>query len=240
MDAHSSQRTARFETDGSLGTLGSTAKLTRLRARQVTGRVTRADAPKVLECNDTRWQLEAYRGGTHLSLWHNIDPRFFSPGAAGWHTGFDVLDRLLSGTPMVVVRRFSPADGSDSPPSTQSSWAPRPTSILSPPDAAGRPNGVAGRVMAKHPTEYASAIVEERIKERGERRREDSRVGDTRFRKDLERGSAVCDEASQPTFWPRAGASACSCPGPDSAPDRNCVRIAPVRQGKIGKGQKAR
>ncbi len=63
--------------------------------------VTRADAPKVLEYNwggnDIRWELEAFGGGTRLTLWHNIDRRFISMGAAGWHICFDVLDRLLSG-----------------------------------------------------------------------------------------------------------------------------------------------
>jgi hypothetical protein len=62
--------------------------------------VTRADAPKVLEYNDTRWELEALGGGTRLTLWHNIDRRFISMGAAGWHIAFEVLDRLLSGTPI--------------------------------------------------------------------------------------------------------------------------------------------
>jgi hypothetical protein len=40
----------------------------------------------------------AFGGGTHLTLWRNIDRRFISWGAAGWHICFDVLDRLLSGT----------------------------------------------------------------------------------------------------------------------------------------------
>jgi uncharacterized protein YndB with AHSA1/START domain len=92
---------APFEADGSLGTVGSIAKLTWVGTRQVTEtRVTRADAPKVLEYNGMRWELEAYGGGTRLMLWHNIDRRFISWGAAGWHICFDVLDRLLSGTPI--------------------------------------------------------------------------------------------------------------------------------------------
>src|SRR2546428_9785488 len=53
--------------------------------------VTRADAPKVLEYSDIRWELEAFGGGTRLTLWHNIDRRFISWGAAGWHISFDVL-----------------------------------------------------------------------------------------------------------------------------------------------------
>ncbi len=66
--------------------------------------VTRAEAPRVLEYswggNDLRWELEPLGTGTRLTLWHNIDRRFISWGAAGWHICFDVLDRLLTGEPM--------------------------------------------------------------------------------------------------------------------------------------------
>jgi hypothetical protein len=92
---------APFEADGSLGRVGTTVNLTWVGAstpQETT--VTRADAPKVLEYNDIRWGLEAFGGGTRLTLWHNIDRRFISMGAAGWHICFDVLDRLLSGTPL--------------------------------------------------------------------------------------------------------------------------------------------
>src|SRR5208283_2157892 len=74
---------APFDADGSLGTVGSRVRLTTVRAPkpQVSEtRVTRADAPKVLE--------------------YNIDRGFISMGAAGWHICFDVLDRLLIGTPL--------------------------------------------------------------------------------------------------------------------------------------------
>ena len=54
----------------------------------------------MLEYDDIRWELEAVDGGTRLRLWHNIDRRFIAWGAAGWHICFDVLDRLLSGTPL--------------------------------------------------------------------------------------------------------------------------------------------
>ena len=93
---------APFEADGSLGTVG-TVKLTTVGAPtpQVSEtRVTRADAPKVLEYNDMRWELEAFGAGTRLTLWHNIDRRFISWGAAGWHICFDVLERLLAGEPI--------------------------------------------------------------------------------------------------------------------------------------------
>jgi uncharacterized protein YndB with AHSA1/START domain len=98
---------APFEADGSLDTVGTTVKLTTVAAPtpQVSEtRVTRADAPKLLEYNwggnDIRWELEALGGGTRLTLWHNIDRRFIAMGAAGWHICFDVLDHLLSGTPI--------------------------------------------------------------------------------------------------------------------------------------------
>jgi hypothetical protein len=91
---------APFEVDGSLGTVG-TVKLTWVGTpTPIETKVTRADAPKVLEYGDTRWELEALAGGTRLTLWHNIDRRFVSWGAAGWHISFDVLDRLLSGNPI--------------------------------------------------------------------------------------------------------------------------------------------
>ena len=67
---------APFDADGSLGTVGSTVKLTTVGAPtpQVSETtVTRADAPKVLEYNwggyDIRWELEAFGGGTRLTLW---------------------------------------------------------------------------------------------------------------------------------------------------------------------------
>jgi uncharacterized protein YndB with AHSA1/START domain len=98
---------APFEADQSLGTGGNTVKLTTVGAPtpQVSETtVTRADAPKVLEYdwggNVIRWELEALDSGTRLTLWHNIDRRYISMGAAGWHICFDVLDRLLSGTPI--------------------------------------------------------------------------------------------------------------------------------------------
>ena len=88
---------APFDADGSLGTVG-TVKLTWVGTpTALETRVTRADAPKVLEYNDIRWELEAFGGGTRLTLWHNIDRRFISWGAAGWHISFDVLEGLLAG-----------------------------------------------------------------------------------------------------------------------------------------------
>jgi uncharacterized protein YndB with AHSA1/START domain len=98
---------APFEADGNLGTVG-TVNLTWVGTqRTLETKVTRADASKVLEYTDIRWELEALGGGTRLTLWHSIDRRFISWGAAGWHIAFDVLDRLLSGTP---ISRMAGAD----------------------------------------------------------------------------------------------------------------------------------
>jgi len=92
---------APFEADRSLGTVGATVKLTWAGTAQVSEtRVTRADAPKVLEVHDIRWELEALGSGTRLTLWHSIDRRFIAWGAAGWQICFDVLERLLAGEPI--------------------------------------------------------------------------------------------------------------------------------------------
>ena len=91
---------APFVTDGSLGAVG-TVNLTWVGTQQaLETKVTRAEAPTTLEVGDMRWELEASGGGTRLTLWHSIDRRYVSWGAAGWHICFDVLDRLLNGTPM--------------------------------------------------------------------------------------------------------------------------------------------
>jgi len=97
---------APFDADRSLGAVGS-VKLTTVGAPQphVTDcTVKRADAPKLLEHTwgdfDLRWELEPQGAGTRLTLWQNIDRRYISWGAAGWHICFDVLDRLLAGQPL--------------------------------------------------------------------------------------------------------------------------------------------
>jgi hypothetical protein len=99
---------APFEVDGSLGTIGTTVNLTwagNPKPQKTT--VRRADAPTLLEYNDIRWELAAVGGGTRLTLWHNIDRRFISWGAAGWHISFDVLEGLLAGEP---IGRIAGAD----------------------------------------------------------------------------------------------------------------------------------
>jgi len=91
---------APFNVDGSLAAVG-TVNLTWVGTpTPIETKVTRADALRVLEYGDNRWELEAVGGGTRLTLWTKIDRRFISMGAAGWHIAFDVLDHLLSGTPI--------------------------------------------------------------------------------------------------------------------------------------------
>jgi hypothetical protein len=98
---------APFITDANLGIVG-TVKLTWVgNPTPIDTTVTRADAPKVLEFGDHRWELEAVGNGTRLTLWSNIDRRFIAWGAAGWHISFDVLDRLLAGSP---IGRIAGAD----------------------------------------------------------------------------------------------------------------------------------
>ena len=91
---------APFVVDANLATSGS-VKLTWVgNPMPIDTKVTRAEAPHLLEYGDIRWELEAVGGGTRLTLLTNIDRRFVSMGAAGWHIAFDVLDRLLSGNPI--------------------------------------------------------------------------------------------------------------------------------------------
>ena len=92
---------APFDVDGSLGTAGARVNLIWVGTpTPIETSVTRADAPNLLEYGDIRWELDALGGGTRLTLWHSIDRRFIAWGAAGWHICFDVLDRLLGGTPV--------------------------------------------------------------------------------------------------------------------------------------------
>ncbi|HKD50378.1 MAG TPA: SRPBCC family protein [Candidatus Acidoferrum sp.] len=98
---------APFDVDASLSTVG-TVKLTWIgNPTPIETKVTRAEAPRVLEYGDNRWELEAIDGGTRLTLWSNIDRRFIAWGAAGWHISFDVLDGLLAGQP---IGRIAGAD----------------------------------------------------------------------------------------------------------------------------------
>jgi uncharacterized protein YndB with AHSA1/START domain len=97
---------APFDADRNLGSVG-TATLTTLSPQgpmPFEAKVTRAEPNKALEHtwagNDLRWELQARGAGTHLTLWINIDKRYISWGAAGWHICFEVLERLLDGKPV--------------------------------------------------------------------------------------------------------------------------------------------
>jgi uncharacterized protein YndB with AHSA1/START domain len=98
---------APFDADGNLGVVGSTVNLNTVGTPSPMiseTRIKRADEPNVLEYSwgdgDLRWELEDIGGGTRLTLWHNIDRRYISMGAAGWHICLDVLDHALSGAPL--------------------------------------------------------------------------------------------------------------------------------------------
>jgi uncharacterized protein YndB with AHSA1/START domain len=97
---------APFDADRSLAAVGP-VKLSAVGAptEQVSeSTVKLAEAPTLLEYswggNDLRWQLEPVGNGTRLTLWHGIDRRYVSWGAAGWHVCFDVLELLLAGQPI--------------------------------------------------------------------------------------------------------------------------------------------
>ena len=98
---------APFDADGNLGKAGVSVNLTTVGApgpHVTEARVIRADRPTRLEYNwgdyHMRWQLDAVKGGTTLTLWTNIDRKYMAMGAAGWHICFDVLDHLLDGSPI--------------------------------------------------------------------------------------------------------------------------------------------
>lgn len=94
---------APFVVDRSLGQVGAVNLTWVGNPKPIETKVTRVDAPHVIEFGDHRWELEPCAAGTRLTLWSNIDRRFIAWGAAGWHIAFDVLDRLLSGNPVGVT-----------------------------------------------------------------------------------------------------------------------------------------
>ena len=98
---------APFDASSNLGTVGAKVNLTTVGAPSphvTETTVTRAETSKVLEYkwgdHDTRWELESLGQGTRLTLWTKINRRYIAMGAAGWHICFDVLDRLLAGSPI--------------------------------------------------------------------------------------------------------------------------------------------
>jgi len=95
---------APFVVDQNLGAVGTVNMTWVGRPQQALAtKVTRADAPRLLECGDMRWQLEPLGSGTRLTLFHKIDRGFIAWGAAGWHISFDVLDRFLTGKPIGAI-----------------------------------------------------------------------------------------------------------------------------------------
>ena len=101
---------APFDANKSLAAVGTRVTLTTVGAptpQVYETTVMRADAPTLLEYNwgggNLRWELEPLPDGTRLTLWHNIDNRFISWGAAGWHICFDVLQRSLAGAPIGLI-----------------------------------------------------------------------------------------------------------------------------------------
>lgn len=99
---------APFDVTGDLELEGSTVNLTWSGTGNTSVvRVTRVQAPNSLEFGDIRWELDSIGAGTRLTLWHKIDPRYISWGAAGWHICFDVLERMLDGNP---ISRIAGAD----------------------------------------------------------------------------------------------------------------------------------
>lgn len=98
---------APFDADGNLGATGAKVNLSTVGSPTpyVTETIVmRAEAPRLLEYKwndfDTRWELEPSGEGTLLKLYTNIDRRFISMGAAGWHIALDVLDQHLLGDPI--------------------------------------------------------------------------------------------------------------------------------------------
>jgi uncharacterized protein YndB with AHSA1/START domain len=99
---------APFDANANLGTVGTTVRLTWVGTpTSFETTVARADPPRLLEYDDTRWELEPLDSGTRLTLWHKIDRRFVAWGAAGWHISFEVLAQVLSG---IAVARIAGAD----------------------------------------------------------------------------------------------------------------------------------
>ena len=94
---------APFVVDANLETVGTVNLTWVANPQPLETKVTRAEAPTLLEYGDMRWELEASERGTRLTLWHKIDRRFVAWGAAGWHISFDVLERLLAGNPIGLI-----------------------------------------------------------------------------------------------------------------------------------------
>jgi uncharacterized protein YndB with AHSA1/START domain len=94
---------APFDADRSLGAVGPVTLSTVGTPQSAETRVTRAEEPRLLEFvwgGEMRWELTPNGEGTRLKLWHKIDRRFVSMGAAGWHICLDVLEHFVDGEPI--------------------------------------------------------------------------------------------------------------------------------------------
>lgn len=98
---------APFDASASLSTTGAKLSLTTVGSPtpfETETTVTHAEPPTLLVYNwgdhDMRWELAATPDGTRLTLWTRIPRPYIAMGAAGWHICFDVLDRLLDGSPI--------------------------------------------------------------------------------------------------------------------------------------------
>jgi uncharacterized protein YndB with AHSA1/START domain len=100
-----------FATDRPLSTPGN-ATLTMIDGAnriELAGAVRLAEEPWLLEYtwgNDIlRWELSETPGGTRLILRHTLaDPGTDATVAAGWHLCLVVMERLLDGSPVGVIR----------------------------------------------------------------------------------------------------------------------------------------
>lgn len=106
-DPHQLPEWAPFAPDRDLSRTGD-ATLRMVDGEQVEefpARVTRAEPPTLLEYtwgdDLLRWELEASKTGTRLTLRHTVEDRDTLPKvAAGWHLCLDVAERLLDGRPV--------------------------------------------------------------------------------------------------------------------------------------------
>jgi uncharacterized protein YndB with AHSA1/START domain len=98
---------APFDAASDLGKVGTTEVTWVGAPAPVETRITRAEAPTLLEYElggrTMRWELEALGAATRLTLWAVIDRPYISMGAAGWHVAFDVLERLLDDAPIARI-----------------------------------------------------------------------------------------------------------------------------------------
>jgi uncharacterized protein YndB with AHSA1/START domain len=102
---------APFAAAGHLGTVGSTTLTMIDGATRMDqpATVLRAEPPTLLEYtwgkDRLRWELEPDGTGTLLTLRHTLaEPDMDAMVAAGWHICLAVLDRLLAGDPVGVIR----------------------------------------------------------------------------------------------------------------------------------------